>query len=450
MQAGITSRIRTWIAPPTFPHDEEKTRIARLLNIILITVMCLVMLFSVPAFVMTPQIGRVLIELVLAFWSILMLLLLHRGHVRLAGFLLSITLWLVVSYGTYEAGGFRGSTMSAYFGIILIAELLLGIWAGVVLGGLSIGVTAWMLYAEAHDLLPAPPSYVTQITLWIEFSVVVVGVVALLSLVMNSLHQALERARRNEKELAVKVIEVQELAQKAIDASEFKTRLIARISHELRTPLGAIMGMADILHQNVLGPLPPPQQDLIERILNNSYALETVIAELLDQSQIESGQLRLTREPFSPEMLTQMVHSTCLPLAQRKGLSLELEIAPGLQPVVVGDENRTAQIMQNLVTNAIKFTETGYVAMLVCPEGDTHWSFEVSDTGIGIAPETQDIIFEPFRQADESPLRRAGGVGLGLAIVKQLLLAMHGTIHVESEVGRGSKFTVLLPIEPLP
>ncbi|MBX3060832.1 MAG: hypothetical protein KF770_30595 [Anaerolineae bacterium] len=450
MQAGITSRIRTWIAPPTFPHDEEKTRIARLLNIILITVMCLVMLFSVPALVMTPQIGRVLIELVLAFWSLLMLLLLHRGHVRLAGFLLSITLWLVVSYGTYEAGGFRGSTMSAYFGIILIAELLLGIWAGVVMGGLSIAVTGWMIYAEAHDLLPVPPSYVTQITLWIEFSVVVIGVVALLSLVMNSLHQALERARRNEKELAVKVVEVQELAQKAIDASEFKTRLIARISHELRTPLGAIMGMADILHQNVLGPLPPSQQDLIERILNNSYALETVIAELLDQSQIESGQLRLTREPFSPEMLAQMVHSTCLPLAQRKGLSLELEIAPGLQPVVVGDENRTAQIMQNLVTNAIKFTETGYVAMLVCPEGDTHWSFEVSDTGIGIAPETQDIIFEPFRQADESPLRRAGGVGLGLAIVKQLLLAMHGTIHVESEVGRGSKFTVLLPIEPLP
>lgn len=446
----MTSRLRTLLAAPVFPHDEEKTRTARLLNIILITVMCLVMLFSVPAFVMTPQIGRILIELVLAFWSLLMLLLLHRGHVRLAGFLLSITLWLVVSYGTYEAGGFRGSTMSAYFGIILIAELLLGIWAGVVLGGLSIAVTGWMIYAEAHDLLPVPPSYVTQITLWIEFSVVVVGVVALLSLVMNSLHQALERARRNEKELAVKVVEVQELAQKAIDASEFKTRLIARISHELRTPLGAIMGMADILHQNVLGPLPPPQQDLIERILNNSYALETVIGELLDQSQIESGQLRLTQEAFSPEMLAQMVHSTCLPLAQRKGLSLELEIAPGLQPVVVGDENRTAQIMQNLVTNAIKFTETGYVAMLVCPEGDSHWSFEVSDTGIGMSPETLSIIFEPFRQADETPLRRAGGVGLGLAIVKQLLLVMHGTIHVESEVGRGSKFTVLLPIEPLP
>jgi signal transduction histidine kinase len=377
-----------------------------------------------------------------------MLLLLHRGYVRLAGFLLSLTLWLVVSYGTYQAGGFRGSTMSAYFGIILIAELLLGIRAGIILGALSIAVTGWMVYADANNLLPIPPSYATQTTFWVEFSVVVVGVVGLLSLVMNSLYQALERARRNEKELAIKVVEVQELAQKAFEANEFKTRLIARVSHELRTPLGAIMGMSDMLQQDVYGPLTSPQQDIVKRILNNSHALESVFVELLDQSQIESGQLRLKKEPFSPELLAQKVYSTCLPLAQRKGLNLELEVDAGLQQTVVGDEGRTAQILQNLVTNAIKFTEEGYVNILVCQEGDTHWSIEVSDTGMGMSPETQGIIFEPFRQADESSLRNAGGVGLGLAIVKQLLFAMKGTIHVESEVGNGSKFTVLLPTRP--
>lgn len=449
MRLEKTSRLYRLLTSPTFPNDEEKTRVARLLNIILITVMCLVMLFSVPALVMTPHLGRVLIELVLAGWSLLMLLMLHRGYVRPAGFLLSLTLWLVVSYGTYQAGGFRGSTMSAYFGIILIAELLLGIRAGVILGVLSIAITGWMLYADQQGLLPVPPSYATLTTFWVEFSVVVVGVVGLLSLVMNSLQQALARARRNEKELAVKVIEVQELAQKAIEANEFKTRLLARVSHELRTPLGVIMGMSDMLQQNIYGPLTSSQQDLVGRILNNSHVLDSVFAELLDQSQIESGQLQLKKEPFSPEILAQTVYSNCLPLAQRKGLSLEIEIDPGLQQTVVGDESRTAQILQNLVTNAIKFTETGYVTILIRQEGDAYWSLEVSDTGIGMTPETQAIIFEPFRQADESTLRKAGGVGLGLAIVKQLVFAMSGAIDVESEVECGSKFTVLLPTEPL-
>lgn len=349
-------RLRNLFSAPTF-DDEEKTRVARLLNVILITVMALVMTFSVPALFMTPEIGRVLIELILAVWSLFMLVLLHHGYVRPAGFLLCLTLWITVSYGTYEAGGFRGSTMSAYFGIILIAELLLGARAGAVFGGLSIVVTGWMLYADHTGLLPPPPSYATLNTFWIEFSVVVIGVVTLLSLVINSLQQALDRARHNEKELAIKVKEVQELAQKASEANEFKSRLIARISHELRTPLGALMGMSEMLQQNVYGPLTPPQQDITRRIISNSLALERVFAELLDQSQIESGQLRLKKEPFSPQILAQTVHSNCLPLAQRKGLVMTVDVDPTLPPMILGDRGRVEQILQNLVTNAIKFTQ---------------------------------------------------------------------------------------------
>lgn len=356
----MLANLRTLIAHPVFEADEEKTRVARLLQIILVTVMVLVMAFSVPAFVMTPEIGRVVIELFLGLWALLMLVLLRRGYVYLSGFLLSFTLWAVVSYGTYEAGGFRGSTMSSYFGIILIAELLLGTRAGVIFGVLSIAATGWMYVAEQRGLMPPPANYATLATFWIEFSVVVVGVVALLSLIVSSLRQALERARRNERELAVQMAESQILAQKATEANKFKSQLIARISHELRTPLGALMGMSEMLHQDVYGPLTSGQKDIIHRIINNSHALQHVFAELLDQSQIELGQLRLKEEPFSPKGLINKVYSQCLLLAQHRGLSLQVEIAPDLPDRVVGDPERTEQVLSNLVVNAIKFTKTGY------------------------------------------------------------------------------------------
>jgi signal transduction histidine kinase len=443
----MLAQLRRWIAPPVFEGDEEKTRVARLLHIILITVMTLVMMFSVPAFLLTPEIGRVLIEILLAFWAVLMLVLLRRGYVYLAGFLLSFTLWAVVSYGTYEAGGFRGSTMSAYFGIILIAELLLGSRAGAIFGLLSIAVTGLMYYGDISGWMPPPASYATLAIFWIEFSVVVIGVVGLLSLVVNSLRQALERARRNEKELALKIEETQILAQRATEANEFKSQLIARISHELRTPLGALMGMSEMLHQNVYGPLTPPQQDITHRIINNSQALQNVFAELLDQAQMESGQLRLKEEQFSTKALIQKVHSQCLLLAERKGLALEVDVHPDLPDVMIGDEERIEQILSNLVVNAIKFTRVGHVFICARKEDDTHWLIQVKDTGIGISAEAQAYIFEPFRRADETTRREFGGVGLGLSIVQQLVTAMNGTVNVESEMGQGSTFTVVLPLK---
>jgi signal transduction histidine kinase len=410
--------------------------------------MALVMAFSVPAFVMTPEIGRVVIEIVLALWAVLMLVLLRRGYVYLAGFLLSLTLWVVVSYGTYEAGGFHGSTMSAYFGIILIAELLLGSRAGAIFGVLSIAVTGFMFYGDEQGWMPPPANYATLSTFWIEFSVVVIGVVALLSLIINSLRRALDRARRNEKELAVKVEETRVLAQKATEANEFKSQLLARISHELRTPLGALMGMTEMLQENVYGPLTPAQQDITHRIINNSQALQHVFGELLDQSQIESGQLRLKEEEFSPKTLSQNVYLQCLPLAERKGLALQVEVDPDLPDKLIGDKTRIEQSLSNLVVNAIKFTGIGEVLICVRKEDDRYWTLQVKDTGIGIPEETLTPIFEPFRRADESTRREYGGVGLGLAIVKQLVSAMNGSINVESEVGRGSTFTIVLPLKP--
>jgi signal transduction histidine kinase len=244
----------------------------------------------------------------------------------------------------------------------------------------------------------------------------------------------------------VEIREVQDIARKANEANEFKSQFIARISHELRTPLGALLGMAEMLQQNVYGELTPPQLDIVQRIIGNAQELKQVFAELLDQSQIESGQLRLKEKHFSPQALAKKVHSNYLAMALQKGLSMWLEEAPDLPQALIGDAARTEQILSNLVVNAIKFTKRGGVTIRVFKSDATHWVMQVKDTGIGIASEDQDRIFEPFRQADEGTSRKYGGVGLGLAIVQQLVQAMQGSIHVESKPGQGSTFTVYLPI----
>jgi two-component system capsular synthesis sensor histidine kinase RcsC len=168
----------------------------------------------------------------------------------------------------------------------------------------------------------------------------------------------------------------------------------------------------------------------------------------LDQSQIESGQLRLKEEEFSFKTLSQNVYLQCLPLAERKGLALQVEVDPDLPDKLIGDKTRIEQSLSNLVVNAIKFTGIGEVLICVRKEDDRYWTLQVKDTGIGIPEETLTPIFEPFRRADESTRREYGGVGLGLAIVKQLVSAMNGSINVESEVGRGSTFTIVLPLKP--
>lgn len=244
----------------------------------------------------------------------------------------------------------------------------------------------------------------------------------------------------------VEIKDIQDLAQKTAEFNQFKSRFIARISHELRTPLGALLGMSEMLQQNVYGPLTPAQMDITQRIINNTHVLERTFSELLDQSQLESGQLRLKQDEFSPHVLVHMVHSNNLPLALQKGLNMHVIVDPSLPNALFGDRARIEQILSNLVINAIKYTQNGAIEINARNEGASHWLLQVKNSGIGISEENLSFIFEPFRQADESLGRKYGGVGLGLAIVKQLVTAMNGSVHVESKIGQGSTFTVTLPL----
>lgn len=244
----------------------------------------------------------------------------------------------------------------------------------------------------------------------------------------------------------VEIKEVQEIAQKANEANQFKSQFIARMSHELRTPLGALLGLAEMLQQNVYGALTAPQLDIVQRIISNAEGLKQVFTELLDQSQVESGQLHLKQKAFSPEAVAKKVHSNYLAMALQRGLSMHMETVPGLPQTLIGDAARIEQILSNLIVNAIKFTKRGGITIRVFKGRESDWVMQVKDTGIGIASEDQARIFEPFRQADETTSRAYGGVGLGLAIVQQLVQVMQGSIHLESKPGQGSTFTVHLPI----
>jgi PAS domain S-box-containing protein len=232
----------------------------------------------------------------------------------------------------------------------------------------------------------------------------------------------------------------------ALDANRFKSQMLAKISHELRTPLGAVMGYAELLQNNLFGVLNEEQKDAADNIIDSANYLNTIIGELLDQAQIESRSVHLRNLPFSPAELSENVVSTMTVLAQKKGLTLLHSVAPELPETLLGDSKRLQQILINLTGNAIKFTDEGSVRIELLRPENNFWAIRVSDTGAGIPQEAQEYIFEPFRQVDNAITHYNRGTGLGLSITKQLVELMDGHIDLESEVGRGSTFTVTLPI----
>jgi PAS domain S-box-containing protein len=232
------------------------------------------------------------------------------------------------------------------------------------------------------------------------------------------------------------------------EVDRMKSAFVSIASHELRTPLNAILGYADMLQEGVYGSLSKKQRSTLQRIVANTGHLLDIVGNLLDQAQIEAGTLTLNVVPFTPADLINSVQGVMDVLAQSKGLELTSHIDRDLPDTVFCDRQRLRQVLTNLVGNAVKFTDEGTVHMCAYRSGTERWTLEVSDTGRGIPAEARSHIFEPFRQADDSITREHSGTGLGLSIVKQLTELMDGEITLESELGRGSTFTITLPLVP--
>ncbi|QEU34527.1 response regulator [Stenotrophomonas maltophilia] len=232
--------------------------------------------------------------------------------------------------------------------------------------------------------------------------------------------------------------------------SRYKSEFLANMSHELRTPLNSSLILAKLLADNKDGTLTEEQVKYARAILSSNNDLLALINDILDLSRIEAGHVELADEVVVVDSVLQRLRETFEPMARQKGLSLQIE-ADALAPSqLMADSQRLQQILKNLLANAVKFTEHGRVGLQVRAAGNGRVRFEVSDSGIGIAREQLQVIFEAFRQADGSTRRRYGGTGLGLSISRDLAERMGGSIQVDSEPGRGSCFILELPLQGAP
>jgi PAS domain S-box-containing protein len=232
------------------------------------------------------------------------------------------------------------------------------------------------------------------------------------------------------------------------EIDRMKSTFVSIASHELRTPLNAIMGYTEMLNEGVYGPLTEQQRGAMGRLLANSSHMLGLVNNLLDRARMEAGTIKLNIGDFSPVKLIDGVKGVMDMMAHNKGLELTTSVADDVPGTLIGDWQRLHQIVINFANNAVKFTEEGGIDIRVYMHDADHWAMAVADTGIGIPEEAQQYIFEPFRQVDDSATREYGGAGLGLSIVKQLVTLMGGWIELESEEGKGSTFTVILPLAP--
>ncbi|WP_367320455.1 HAMP domain-containing protein [Streptomyces sp. HUAS ZL42] len=290
------------------------------------------------------------------------------------------------------------------------------------------------------------------------------------------LEEKAELLAQQNRDIEVKNTEIEEARQVLEERAEqlavsmrYKSEFLANMSHELRTPLNSLLILAKLLADNAEGNLSPKQVEFAETIHGAGSDLLQLINDILDLSKVEAGKMDVSPTRIALVQLVDYVEATFRPLTAEKGLDLSVRVSPELPATLHTDEQRLLQVLRNLLSNAVKFTDSGSVELVIRPSGadvpvaireqlleagsltdpDAPLiAFSVTDTGIGIAASKMRVIFEAFKQADGTTSRKYGGTGLGLSISREIAQLLGGEIHAQSEPGRGSTFTLYLPLHP--
>jgi signal transduction histidine kinase/ActR/RegA family two-component response regulator len=259
----------------------------------------------------------------------------------------------------------------------------------------------------------------------------------------ESFNHLLAKLAEREDDLKAAMRDLEQARDAANAANVLKTQFLANMSHEIRTPLNGVLAMAEVMS---MGDLAPVQRDRLDVIRRSGGLLLAVLNDVLDLSKIEAGKLTLFEDDFDVEVVVGEARDNFAIMAEAKNLEFHVEVAEAARGWWRGDADRLRQIVGNLLSNAVKFTPAGAVSATIEASERGGLRMVVRDTGVGIAPEKLPSLFEKFTQADNSATRRFGGTGLGLAICRELTQMMGGSIDVESGEGRGSTFTVELPL----
>ena len=381
----------------------------------------------------------------------LTLFLLHKvGKPSLTGQPLVAALVLIVTV-TMGDSGLTGMGWIWLSAVPLLSTLMTGRTSGLVWTVVSTAVV--VVYLSLHLVGVEFPNdrggpwwmVGPQLSFFIlGFGALVQGLTVAQERAERAMEEQLDRLRSEVETRRAAEQRAKEAARVAREAELTKDQFLATVSHELRTPMNGVLGAASLMRH---GRLDAEQRDLLQTIQSSGQLLLTLVDDVLDFSRMESGLSSLERVPVD---LPALVREVARPLAfnaSERGIAVRVEIDPGMPRWFEGDPTRLRQILLNLAGNAAKFTSQGHVIIRARYKRE-RVRLQVEDTGIGIESDALDRIFEPFVQAEASTVRRFGGTGLGLSIVKGFVELMRGTIRVESKVGRGSTFTVELPLEP--
>ena len=445
MKATLGKRFSTWVEAPLGKLSPELRELARSQQVGALVIFVMLMIWVPLLFAM----GRTLMGIVMGISFLIAvgsaLFLSRRGKPLVAGQLMLTSLSICLLYIIGASGGMGESSAGWIVMIPMIALFYLpvqdaGRWTLIACLGT---VVIWLMEGQGWISAKALDDESTRVLNLLSLLMLVGATAGMLFMRRRAWLQVNVVLRTTNEELQKEVQVRQRAEEDAKNAVTARTAFLATISHEIRTPLNGVLGITEVLLDTDLD---PEQRELAVMVESSGKLLRALLNDVLDYSKIDAGRVDLERIALSLPNLLGRVSKSWGKLARDKGIDLDLELGSDVPEWIFGDPMRLEQMLNNLVSNAFKFTWSGEIRLQVQVE-QGRLQIGVRDTGVGMSEKAQKHIFQAFRQADSSVNRHYGGTGMGLAISRSLALAMDGDLRVVSALGQGSVFTLDLPIE---